>query len=223
MSDARSAYDEQLPWLEAVDDEDAAGGMSARRMLATVAAVLLAAAVISATFFWLGRQDGSAAGGPELIRAAPGPYKVRPADPGGLDVAGESETAFQTSAGEDRDSRLNLEALPAQPATPPAAEEPKRLPSNETKEPLAQEPPAAAQPTGGAGSVVQLGAYRNQAQAERAWTSLSSRFPSVAALSKMVVPYSGGYRLRAGAGSPAAAREACQALRAAGENCFVAN
>ena len=30
MSDSRSAYDEQLPWLEAVDDEDGPGGVPAR-------------------------------------------------------------------------------------------------------------------------------------------------------------------------------------------------
>jgi len=79
-----------------------------------------------------------------------------------------------------------------------------------------------AKPTGGSGSVVQLGAFANQAQAERAWTALSGRFPSVAALNKMVVPFSGGIRLRAGAASPADAKQVCQTLKAAGENCFVA-
>ena len=42
-------------------------------------------------------------------------------------------------------------------------------------------------------------------------------------MTKLVVPYSGGFRLRAGAASPAEAREACQALRVAGESCFVVN
>jgi hypothetical protein len=37
----------------------------------------------------------------------------------------------------------------------------------------------------------------------------------------MIVPFSGGIRLRAGAGSPAEAKQVCQSLRAAGENCFV--
>jgi hypothetical protein len=36
------------------------------------------------------------------------------------------------------------------------------------------------------------------------------------------VPFSGGIRLRAGAASPADAKQACQTLKAAGENCFVA-
>jgi hypothetical protein len=224
MTDSRSTYDDgQLPWLEAVDDEDGPRGVSARKMLAALLVVLVAAAIVAGTFFWLGRQDPVGIGAPELIRAEPGPYKVRPSDPGGLVVAGESETAFQTSAGEDTDAQLDLNALPEQPVARPPKEDVKRLPPNETKEPVAEPAPPPAQPSGGSGSVIQLGAYRNAAQAERAWTALSTRFPSVAAMTKLVVPYSGGFRLRAGAASPAEARQACQALRVAGENCFVAN
>ena len=220
MTDSRSGYEDgQLPWLEAVDDEDGPSGVSGRKMLAALLVVLVAAGIVAGTFFWLGRQDTVTAGGPELIRAEPGPYKVKPADPGGLDVAGESGTAFQTSAGEDADAQLNLDALPEQPVARPA--EPKRLPPNETREPLPAAPPAPA--SGAAGSVIQLGAYKNAAQAERAWTALSSRFPSIAGMTKLVVPFPGGFRLRAGASSPAEARQACQTLRVAGENCFVAN
>ena len=71
--------------------------------------------------------------------------------------------------------------------------------------------------------MVLLGAFANQAQAERAWTALSARFPAVAALNKMVIPFSGGIRLRGGAASPADAKRVCQTLKAAGENCFVAH
>ena len=70
--------------------------------------------------------------------------------------------------------------------------------------------------------MIQLGAFANQAQAERAWSALSARFPSVAAMNKMVIPFSGGIRLRAAASSPAEAKQACQTLKVAGENCFVA-
>jgi hypothetical protein len=223
MIDRSSTYDEQLPWLEPVDDEDEPRGVSASKMLAALGVVLLAAVLVAVTFFWLGRRDPVQAGGaPELIRAEPGPYKIRPPNPGGLDVAGESETAFQTSAGEDTDAELDMGALPQPPAAAPAKEEPKRIPPNETKEPVAAEEPVVA-PTGVAGSVIQLGAYKNAAQAERAWTVLSNRFPNVRSLNKMIVPFSGGIRLRAGAASPAAARDACQALKAAGESCFLAN
>jgi hypothetical protein len=45
-------------------------------------------------------------------------------------------------------------------------------------------------------------------------------------MTKMIVPYSAnggsGYRLRAAASSPDAARQACQAIQAGGESCFLA-
>jgi hypothetical protein len=217
VSDQHSAYDDgQLPWLQAVDDEDEPRGLSARKMLAALLVVLLAAALVAATFFWLGRRDVVSAGPPELIRAEPGPYKIKPPNPGGLNVAGESETAFETSAGEDKDAQLDLNAV---------SEEPIAKPKPETKpaEPAAARPPAPEPKASGApGSTVQLGAFANQAQAERAWTALSARFPAVAAMTKLVVPFSGGIRLRASAASPADAKQVCQTLKAAGENCFVA-
>ena len=51
---------------------------------------------------------------------------------------------------------------------------------------------------------------------------LSSRFPAIGNMGKLVIPFSGGIRLRATASSPAEAKQACQMLKAAGENCFVA-
>jgi hypothetical protein len=219
MTDSRSGYDEQLPWLEAVDDEDGPRGVPARRMLGALLVVFLAVILVSGTFFWLGRQNvGEAGGVPQLIKAPPGPYKVRPSNPGGLDVAGESQTAFETSAGEDTDAQLDTSKLTDKPVAPP---------KDEAKpEPVAAPKPAAepeAEPTGAKGSTIQIGAFANRAQAERAWAALSARFPTIGAMNKMVVPFPGGIRLRAGAESPGAATEACQTLKAAGENCFVAN
>jgi len=221
VTDQRSYDDGQLPWLQAVEDEDEPRGVSARKMLAALLVVLLAGALVAATFFWMGRRDAALNGPPELIRAEPGPYKVKPSDPGGLDVAGESQTAFETSAGEDKDAQLDLGAVPEQPVARPPAGEPKRIPPNETKEPIPAETPKPT-PTGLKGSVIQLGAFQNSAQAERAWAALSARFPAIKAMNKMIIPFSGGIRLRAAAGSPAEARQACQALKVAGERCFVA-
>jgi hypothetical protein len=220
VTDRRSPYDDgQLPWLQAVEDEDEPRGLSARKMLAALVVVLLAAGIVAATFFWLGRRDVAVNGPPELIHAEPGPYKIKPPNPGGLDVAGESETAFETSAGEDKDAQLDLNAVAEQPVAKPRKVEPKPAPTAETKPAEAAPEP---KPTGAVGSVIQLGAFQNQAQAERAWSALSARFPSVAGMSKLIVPFPGGIRLRASAASPAEARQACQALKAAGENCFVA-
>lgn len=223
MTDNRSAYDDgQLPWLQAVEDEDEPRGVSARKMLAALGMVLIAVLLVAATFFWLGRRDTAVNGPPELIKAPPGPYKVKPPNPGGLDIQGESETAFETSAGQDTDSQLDLSKVPEAPVAKPPKEQPKAAPQPapaQTKAPAKAEP---APPTVAHGSIIQLGAFANQAQAERAWTALSSRFPSIGSMGKLIVPFPGGIRLRATATSPAEAKQACQTLKAAGENCFVA-
>jgi len=226
MSDGRAYDDQALPWLEAVDDEDGPRGISARKMLVAVALVLAAAAIVAGTMFWLGRRDPVVTGAPELIRAEPGPYKVKPVDPGGLDVAGDSETAYSTSAGEDPDSSLDMRKLPQdmKPLPEPAKETapPKKIPPNETKVPANDEPASAAP----SGPTVQLGAYASTVKADTAWNLLSGRFPEVAALRKTVVtatvkgkPF---YRLRA-SGSSDQTKAACAALRAAGESCLVVN
>ena len=224
MSDAQAYDDQSLPWLEAVENEDGPRAISARKMLVALLLVLLAGAMVAGTMFWLGRQDPAVTGAPELIRAEPGPYKVKPVDPGGLDVAGESETAYSTSAGEDPDAALDVRKLPpemAQPTVEPAvpAPAPKKIPPSETKQPA----PDEAGPATPSGPTIQLGAYASTIKAETAWGMLSSRFPAVASLNKTVVSATVNgkpiYRLRA-VGSAEQTRAACAALKAAGESCL---
>ena len=212
---------EALPWLEGVDDEDEPRGLSAGKMLSALLLVLTGVAIVAGTLFYIGREQGGS-GPPELIRAPQGPYKMKPNDPGGLDVSGESGTAFATGAGVDTDSALDVSRMDEPPPPPPAKEgEPMRKPPNETKEPVEAPAPTPPAEAGVSGATVQLGAYGSTAKAETAWRMLSARFPEVAALSKQVVPYNGGYRLRASAGSPAQAKATCAAVSAGGENCFV--
>ncbi len=228
MTDLRSGYDEDsLPWLQEVEDEDGPRGISAKAMLIGLVVVLLVAAAVAGAFYWLGSRGGGIAGEPELIRAPATPYKVKPENPGGLDIAGESETTFQTSAGQDIDSRLNLGATGREDVT---AQDAAPQPTDQAKAPVkaAEAAPPAPAPklSGAAGSVIQLGAFKNTAQAERAWAVLTARFGALAGMTKIVVPYSAngssGYRLRAAASSPDAARQACQAIEAGGESCFIA-
>lgn len=226
MSDGRTLDDQGLPWLEAVDDEDGPRGVSAKKMFAAMLMVAVAAGIVAGTFFWLGRRDAVVSGAPELIAAAPGPYKVRPDNPGGLDVAGESETAYSTSAGEDPDAALDMNNLsegvepPAPEPAVPVEPAPKKLPPNETKVPAPDDAAAATGPT------VQLGAYASTIKADTAWGMLSGRFPEVAALNKSVVSATVNgkliHRLRA-VGSSEQIRAACAALKAAGESCLVVN
>jgi len=226
MSDARGYDDQSLPWLEAVENEDGPRAISARKMLVALLLVLIAGAIVAGTMFWLGRQSPAVTGAPELIRAEPGPYKVKPADPGGLDVAGDSETAYSTSAGEDPDSALDVRKLPPEMVQPPVESTepaaPKKSPPIETKGPTSN----AAAPVAPSGPTIQLGAYASTIKADTAWKLLSGRFPEVAALQKSIVTANVGgksiARLRA-VGSSEQTRAACAALKAAGENCLVVN
>lgn len=229
MTDGRAAYDdESLPWLEAVASEDAPRGVSARKMLAALLLVAVAVALVAATFFLIGRRNAAPdSGPPELIRADPRPYKVKPADPGGLDVAGDSQTAFATSAGADPDAQIDLDAVPEAPVVRPAPP-PKAPPNADVREPApAPSPAPPKEPAPSAsGSIIQLGAFSTGGKAEAAWQALSGRFSALAAMTKIIVPVSNGnggtlYRLRAGAATPADAKAMCRSLRVAGESCVV--
>src|SRR5690348_18248194 len=120
-------------------------------MLGALVVVLLAALIVASTFFWLGRRDSATGGTPELIQAPPGPYKVKPENPGGLDISAESETAFETSAGEDRNSQLDTSKLPKGVTIKPAEEQntaaAAEKPAPPPKKPV--EPQADATPAGG--------------------------------------------------------------------------
>jgi hypothetical protein len=194
-------------------------------MLIGLLLVLLAGAVVAGTMFWLGRQDPAPGGAPQLIRAEPGPYKVKPSDPGGLDVAGDSETAYSTSAGEDPDAALDVRKLPPE-MTPLPVETPQQAAPAKKIPPKEPAPEEAATPTAPSGPTIQLGAYASTVKADTAWKLLSGRFPQVAALNKVIVTANVGgkavYRLRA-SGSSDQTKAACAALKAAGESCLPVN
>lgn len=82
--------------------------------------------------------------------------------------------------------------------------------------------PAAAPATGG---MIQLGAFASEATANRAWSGLKERFtwlaPVNASVASAEVNGRTVYRLRAAAGSSSNARNLCNRLRVAGENCIV--
>jgi len=216
------ADEDRLPWLEAVEEEDEESGPSLAKLVAAIVIGLATIGLIVGGVFWLGNRGGPAGGSDgELIAAPEGDYKIKPSDPGGMNVAGAGDTAFAASQGAQPQGRVNADGVPEAPVTPqrPAPATPQAQP----KAPAQPVPrPAPAAPQAGGGATIQLGAFSSQAAATRAWTGLAARFRYLAPLAHNVVPATVGgrtvYRLRAsGAGSA----DVCRRLRVAGEDCSV--
>ncbi len=234
--DLREEY--RLPWLETVEPEEPQRAPVGR----ILAVVVLGLALLAAIIFGVYRlRHPSPQGDGTLIAADKGPYKIRPDDPGGLQVVGEGGSAVATSAGKGVGTgAIDLNALPERPVAATVADAPPT--SSPDKEAagavpasggklVAAAPMKASRPVEAApevsGSLVQLGAYPSAAAANSAWTSFSRRFSYLTDLGKVVQPVATGgktlYRLRVNAGSANQAADICGRLRVAGETCFVAS
>ena len=230
--------EDRLPWLEAVEEDDAKEGPGAAKLVAFVIIGLVAIGLIVGGLFWAGSRDTAATGPggePELIAAPEGDYKVKPGDPGGMKVEGEGDSAFAASEGADTKGAINVDAVPEAPvAAQPKQQQPaaRQAPSQQQPTQVAAAPkqapaPAAAAPKPAApaaagGATVQLGAFSSQASANNAWKAMSGRFKYLAPLSHSVMSAQVGgktlYRLRA---SGPGAKDLCGRLRVAGESCVV--
>ena len=230
--------EDRLPWLEAVDDEDADEGVSSGKLLALIVAALVALGIVIGGV-WLLRSK-SAPGNttdPTLIAAAEGDYKVKPEAPGGMKVEGKGDSTFATSEGAEATGKIDTNALPEAPvkgvkgvtvadaAGKPSANTTIAVPKAGGQ--LVAKTPVVVAPvrSGARGSMVQLGAFGSEGKASAAWTSLASRFAYIAPLTRQIVAAEVGgstvYRLRAEAGAQAAG--VCAKLKAAGENCIQVN
>jgi len=218
------ADEDRLPWLEAVEEEDEADGPSIAKLAVAIVIGLAAIGLIVGGVFWLGNRGGPAGGNDsDLIAAPAGDYKVKPADGGGMNVAGEGDTAYAASQGRQPRGNINANAVPETPVTPqqrpPASAGTAPAPAQQGRPAPAQPRPA---PAAAGGATIQLGAFSSAAGANRAWAGLSGRFRYLAPLSHSVVAAQVGgrtvHRLRA---SGPAAAEICRRLRVAGEDCSI--
>jgi SPOR domain len=220
--------EDRLPWLEAVETDEEDEGVTGSKLVGFVLAGLLALGVLVGGIWWLRSQQQGPSGDGTLIAAQEGDYKVKPDEPGGMKVEGQGDASFAASEGAEANGKVDLAAKPeapvavvkqtqvpaAKPATPaakPAVTAPLEAP--------ATTPLSAPAPSGG--GLVQFGAYGSQATAEEAWATLTSKNPALARLSRSILPAAVGgktlYRLRANAGSPAAAAALCAKVG----NCIV--
>ena len=222
--------EDRLPWLETVDEDYDEGPKTGR----IIVLVLIGLAVLAAVIFgyvWFQRHGGPQGSG-DLIAAQQGDYKVRPDDPGGLNVSGEGDTAVATSGGVTGNSTIDPRRGPEAPVaghharpTPVPTGQP-RVVTNVPAPTTGSGSAAGASGGGnGGGSLVQLGSYPSEATANAAWSSQSQRFGFVAGLGKSVqratVNGATVYRLRVNAGSSGAATSLCQRIQQGGGACFV--
>lgn len=228
---------DRLPWLETAEDESE--GAQVSRIVGAVLVGLAAIAAILAAVYWF-QHRAPAPGDGRLIAAEQGDYKIKPQDPGGMKVDGEGDAAVATSGGAKAGSgKIAVGDLPETPVTGRKVADPAAKPTTGTtvtataSAPTAKlTAPAPGKPVtiasgGGAGAVVQLGAFPSEAAANSAWTARSKRFDYLAALGKSVqkaeVNGRTFYRLRVNAGSAGAAQDLCNKLKVAGEGCLVTN
>ena len=212
--------DEQLPWLEADDDHEEPGPDTARLVMLAVVGLLAILGLVGA-IWWSTRDsddDSEAAqvaqGG--TIEAPDAPYKTRPADPGGAQVAGTGDVSFEVGEGKTR------EGVVAGAVPRPSID--RAQGSSETGE--TPKPAATASTPSTAGGVgVQVGAYSTQEGAQQGWSVLSGRLSALSGVSHRIVTgtVDGGtiYRLQAVAGSVESAEALCRSIRSQGGDCQV--
>jgi hypothetical protein len=118
---AEGMGNERLPWLEPVEDEDdylePAGGGG--RLVMWIVIGIAAVAILFGAFVLWQRHRASQADIGQIIRAPAGPYKEKPANPGGLAVDESGVIAERMGTGNDIDSPLDLSKIPEQPMTGP--------------------------------------------------------------------------------------------------------
>jgi SPOR domain len=225
------ADEDRLPWLEAVEEDQDGNGPSLLKLAAAILIGLIAIGVILGGLYWLGNR-GQSGGDNQVISAAAGDYKQRPANPGGMNVSGEGSTSYAASEGAQPRGNLNLNGVAEAPVAPtPAAPAPRPQPAAPAPAPApapARPAPAPARPAPApapvaSGPAIQLGSFASDAQAERVWRDLAGRIRYLAPLGHRVVTAQVGgrtvHRLQAtGPNTP----DICRRLRAAGEQCIPA-
>lgn len=197
---------ERLPWLEPIDQPEEPLRPSTGKLIAFVILGILLLGAVVGGYSWWSEKSATSGGTGELIAAPPGPYKIKPQDPGGMQVEGEGDSAFAASAGAEPKGRIDVAAVPETPMGRGESAAPRE-----------------SQASAGAGTI-QLGAFSSEASAKSAWQTLSERFRYLEPLTHSIIKVESGektlYRLRA---SGPGAANLCGRLRVAGETCLTTN
>jgi hypothetical protein len=210
---------DNLPWLEADEEDETAGGLDTGQiMLFALGLLALLGAVVGGVWWISNRAAGSeAVADGSVIPAPEGPIKQKPENPGGKTFAGTGNVAPVVGEGGSRPAVV-AEAPVTAPSAAPAPV------SSATKPVLAAAPPAGqAAANGGVG--VQLAAYGTRARAEQGWNDIARRTDALAGVKYRVVEgkvdIGTVYRLQAVAATRAEAERLCAALKADGVDCQI--
>jgi hypothetical protein len=202
--------EERLPWLESEDDYEEPG-VDTGRIVAFGAVGALALVLILGLAWWFtgDRTDDAMVADGSVIEAPDEPYRERPDEPGGQQVAGTGDTSFEVGEGQSVEGRIaGSGAAPAPSIDRDQADRPSATPS-----------PAA-------GSVgVQVGAYSSREAAETGWSTLSARIEALQGRNHRVLQGTADsgtiYRLQALAGTVAEAETLCRSIKSQGGDCQV--
>lgn len=239
---------DRLPWL----DEPRSQPAPRRRSLWLPLILLLVLLAAVGVLFWTALRNRQAA--PEIaaieqpaplppLEAPPPPPAEPEIPPEPVDIS-SAETlpqppALERSRQAVRAIRQSVEAEQEVDPVDALVEQEEALAAADVEIPiLPPEAPALVRPTPVVvrtpaqrwGRKLQLGAYRNPAQAETAWRALVRRYPYLASKPKLVTPIevrstdgraTRMYRLQLAAASQAQAVVICQRLERAGQSCVV--
>ncbi|NNE50566.1 MAG: SPOR domain-containing protein [Altererythrobacter sp.] len=208
--------DDSLPWLESDEYDPDEGAVDTSRIVMFAGVLLLLLVAGIGGVWWYsnylhGEQvvaDGS------TIKAPEGPYKERPADPGGKEFAGTGNVAPGVGEGVSAETQL----ADVETSTPIAAPT------------TAPRPTITAHSGGGSaaadsGVAVQVGAYGSRAKAESGWATLRGQTTLLNGVRYRIVQGQADigtvYRLQALPGDLATARKLCNGLKADGIACNI--
>jgi len=206
--------EERLPWLES-DDDFEQQGVDTGRIVAFGAVGLLAVVLLLGAVWWFTRDrtDEELVADGSVIEAPDEPYRARPDDPGGQQVAGTGDTSFEVGEGQAVEGQIAGSGdVPAPSIDRQQGARPAATPS--------------AAPSAVAGGVgVQVGAYSTRAQAETGWSQLTGRISALQGRNHRVVQGTADsgtiFRLQAVAGTVAEAETLCRSIKSQGGDCQV--
>ncbi len=201
--------EERLPWLES-DDEDEQPGVDTGRIIAFAAVGVLALVLLLGALWWFtgDRTDEELVADGGTIEAPDEPYRTRPEDPDGQQVAGTGDTSFEVGEGQSVEGRIAGSDAP--------------VPSIDRE----QSDAPATRPTAPVGAIgVQVGAYSSREAAETGWSTLSSRIEALQGRNHRIVQGTADsgtiFRLQAVAGTVVEAETLCRSIKSQGGDCQV--